>query len=375
MITEQHLLRLNQLGDRYEELVRAIKVEQYNAPLNRDEERQKLFAAHNMGMTYNPQFHYKKPPPGWKEPLEKLQCSLDPCLSYWDRQLYRTVQQTLNVLASLETHDAGAITAASIAEDGLPTRSLVESARKIISEPENVTEERNVPAAVAVAEMQQMLAAMGVDGWEVLLYAAMNARIDVQSAQKQVRLREGEHYSHQEISRLLVHEIGTHVFRYVNGERQPLRMMRLGLHGYMNTEEGLATWHEAQLGVQDAQVTRRYALRAIAASMSLSHSYSDVFLALTRHTDVDEAFNIVTRAKRGFTDTSEFGAHVKDHVYLRGYLEIERFLQAHPQEHPYLMSGKIAIDTLSAVHELEEAGFYSPPALLPAQLGAVAAHA
>ncbi|MBP0031499.1 tyrosine/phenylalanine carboxypeptidase domain-containing protein [Roseofilum sp. Guam] len=112
----------------------------------------------------------------------------------------------------------------------------------------------------------------------------------------------------------------------------------------MATEEGLANYHEACYGVQSPADQRRYALRVIAAYLSLNHSFYDVFCELIQHTTFDKAFAITSRAKRGFTDTSVPGCHVKDKVYFEGFRQVSAHLEQYPDDYSLLMCGKVALD-------------------------------
>jgi len=213
--------------------------------------------------------------------------------------------------------------------------------------------------------MQRSLDSVGLHDWEIIIDDVMNASMMVRSVEQKVKIRRDKSFSLHAIKRLLVHEIGTHVFRYANGALQKIHLLRLGLSGYMMTEEGLATYHEEKYGLRDLDTARRYALRVIAAHLSLTHSFYEVFSEIVQHTEFDDAFDIVTRSKRGFTDTSAYGSHIKDKVYFEGFRRVSAHLEDNPTDYALLMSGKISLDMLPLMRSAAEANLLINPTYLP----------
>jgi len=183
-----------------------------------------------------------------------------------------------------------------------------------------------------------------------------------------VKIHNDQFFTDAEVKRLLVHEIGTHVFRAVNGELEPLRLLRFGFDNYLLTEEGLATYHETRFGVQNNEDQRRYALRVLAAHLSLLNSFYEVFCAVVEHTTTEEALEIVTRAKRGFTDTRVHGAHVKDKVYFEGYQKVSAHLRCHAEDYPLLMCGKVSLEMIPSLEQLRKDGLLVEAKYLPEML-------
>jgi uncharacterized protein (TIGR02421 family) len=68
------------------------------------------------------------------------------------------------------------------------------------------------------------------------------------------------------VAPLLQHEVGTHVVTYLNGARQPLTLLTIGLPGYDETQEGLAVLAEYLSGGLDPRRLRVLAGRVIAVS-------------------------------------------------------------------------------------------------------------
>ncbi len=368
MLNNEQLHHLNKLSDRLELVQRRIQAYRYNTPLNRQQERARLLEAHRRGDVYNPQFKFRKTPNDWDVPFRKLMRDVRPDNNLWEGLLYRHLQHELARLQSLATHDPQQITAVTLEAHGAISPRLVDQAWAALQHPATPPPPKTIPDVKAADHMNDALDVAGLDAWQVVINDSMNARMMVASAAQEVHVGRGRRFSRAGIRRLLIHEVGTHVFRYANGRNQPLRLLRNGLVGYVVAEEGLATYHEKLYGVQDDAAKRRYALRVLAADMALTHSFYDVISFLMQYTGFDEAFKVTVRAKRGFTDTSQPGAHIKDKVYLEGYLRVTDHLHAHPADYDLLMSGKVSFEMLDWLRQLKEAGQLAPPRYLPRML-------
>jgi len=368
MLNSADIARLNEISRQLEALYKPLPIDEYNSPVNRTEERDTLFKHVAAGNVYHPQFSYRSLPCDLVLPLLTFLRQLQPERDAWEFLLYQDVKQTLDSLQAVSTHDAAAITATSIAADGLPTRALIDQAYVELAQPIPIREDETVSAEAAADALRTGLEHVGLTSWRVIIDPVMSVNMSVRTIEQQVKIRQDSQYSLHSIRRLLVHEIGTHVFRYANAEKQPLFLLRLGLTGYMMTEEGMATYHEAHYGLRDMHTARRYALRVIAAQMSLTHSYFDVFSHIAQYTTQIDAFDIVTRSKRGFSNTADYGAHVKDKVYLEGFYAVNDHLKAVPSDYTLLMSGKVSLKMLPLLHELRNANLLLEPQYLPAQL-------
>jgi uncharacterized protein (TIGR02421 family) len=362
------LQRLNKLSDSLQKLYEPIDIYRYTAPINRITEKQRLFTSHEAGEVYNPQFSYQTLPSDWDKPLHQFLTELHRNENEWEQLIYLDVSLTLDLMRGVTNRDTGLITEATINFYGQPTEELTQSAYQEIASLSPKAELSTISARDMVEQMNNALSKASLVDWQVIVNENMNARMSVRSEIKQVNVNAAALFTTSELKRLLIHEIGTHVFRSVNGNLQPLRLLQFGLYNYMATEEGLASYHEVLYGVQSAEDQLRYALRVIAAYMSLNHSFYEVFCELTKHTSKDEAFDIVTRAKRGFVDTSKHGCHVKDKVYFEGFHQVSSHLEKYPNDYSLLMSGKVSLSILPALRELRETGYLLEPQYLPEQL-------
>lgn len=76
------------------------------------------------------------------------------------------------------------------------------------------------------------------EGWAVSVEAAKS--INVKAAEKKLVIpQDRSEISHSTLRNLVVHELGVHVLRAVNGSETNLRPLGLGLNKYYDSEEGL----------------------------------------------------------------------------------------------------------------------------------------
>ena len=116
------------------------------------------------------------------------------------------------------------------------------------------------------------------------------------------------------VEALLHHEVGTHVVTYLNGARQPLTLLTIGLPGYDETQEGLAVLAEYLTGGLDPRRLRVLAGRVVAiAEMLDGAGFLDIFESLRTDHGIPTrtAWSIAIRVVVG-------GGSVKDAIYLRG---------------------------------------------------------
>ncbi|MEM7538383.1 MAG: tyrosine/phenylalanine carboxypeptidase domain-containing protein [Chloroflexota bacterium] len=359
---------LNGLSDQLEAIYRKCNPARYTSPGNRLEEKGTFLSAWRRGSVYNPQFEYALPSIGWTSALESFLSTFKP-QNQWAHTLYQDASHRLARLHSLWERNPAEITNISIDRYGPVKDALVQDAYQLLNQTvETRVSDATITATEAAVFLRQALAEADLHEWQVVVSVRMSARMSVRSISQKVNIQADAMFNQQQLNRLLVHEIGTHVFRYMNGTVNPLRMLRMGLVDYLTTEEGLATYHEQQYGLSDPETQRRYALRVIAAHLSLNHSFYEVFAHLCSYTDEESAFAIVTRAKRGMMDTSQSGAHVKDKVYFEGLQAVSAHLSEYPNDYALLMCGKVSLRMLPDLRELKEVGVIFTPCYLPEQL-------
>ena len=167
---------------------------------------------------------------------------------------------------------------------------------------------------------------------------------------------------------LLQHEVGTHLVTYYNGAQQPLRLLRVGLAGYDGLQEGLAVLSEYLVGGLTLPRLRLLAARVAAVhNMAAGSPFPKTFQRLREEFGFEarQAYTITLRVYRG-------GGLTKDAVYLRGLTEILRYVQSGGKLQPLLM-GKIAVEHIPIIKELQLRDVLQPAPLTPRYLTDAAA--
>jgi uncharacterized protein (TIGR02421 family) len=165
------------------------------------------------------------------------------------------------------------------------------------------------------------------------------------------------------VDALLQHEVGTHVVTFWNGSAQRLRLLATGLAGHDELQEGLAVLAEYLVDGLTAGRLRTLAGRVLAARSVLDGAeFLDTYRMLTVERGMSErgGFHIATRVHRG-------GGFVKDAVYLRGLQKVADFL-AEGGRLDTLLTGKIAVEHVAVIEELQRRGVLLAPPLRPAYL-------
>lgn len=351
--------RARRTEDEWSRIEASYRISPYFAPANLEDERSSFLASWQEGRRYEPTFRYAPPPDFPVRDIQNFLSLLTPLDSWLDGRYYWKATSALHEIWAVNEHDPAHITGFTCMEYGIPTQKLLSAAREILERmiPDSPAKhEQFLSATEACRQVQNELDRRRLDDWEAIVYEPMVAKMSVNRLDRQVRIRKGAAFLQSEVDRLKIHEVGVHVMRAEHGKRQHLRIFENSFPGYLATEEGLALYFEQQAGVLEEKTLKRYAGRVLGAWLALSHSFFEVFDVLAKYLEPNVVFDITVRAKRGFEDTSEYGAHTKDIVYLQGFLEVNRYLADNPTDLPYLMAGKIGIQDLDIAKKLSASG-------------------
>ncbi len=170
-----------------------------------------------------------------------------------------------------------------------------------------------------------------------------------------ILLKKGATFQANRLKALLVHEIGTHVFRFENGKLQNFRIFQRGTANYLHTEEGLAIWNQNQLGLDLGQKFLQPAQQVVAIYLAKKMGFADLFHFLHKTYELEDhiAWKLCIKAKRGLSDSGKSGSFTKDTLYFFGNKDIERFV-ARKGNIADLYTGKICIEDLKTVQKLED---------------------
>jgi uncharacterized protein (TIGR02421 family) len=146
---------------------------------------------------------------------------------------------------------------------------------------------------------------------------------------------------------LIQHEVGTHIVTYYNGQSQTLKLLRSGLAGYEEMQEGLAVLAEYFADGLTKSRIRLLAARVIASDCLINGaSFIETFRILNSEYGFGQhtSYGIVARTFRG-------GGLTKDIIYLRGLNNLLKYLKAGGDIDP-LYIGKIAMEHVPVINEL-----------------------
>lgn len=232
----------------------------------------------------------------------------------------------------------------------------------------------------------QGLSTLGFTEWHVVISRSSKSAINTNNQQKTIFIPEKREVDAETLRDLLVHEIGCHVSRQMNGEKLPLKLLSLGLANYDNLEEGLATFSAQALHENFEDFAGAERTLSIGLALGLDDTprdFRDVFEVLVsyyqlmRHLDptVDEtgdelllgareaAWLACVRTFRGTNCHTPGVCFTKDHIYREGNITAWQIFAQNPAWFPYLYLGKYSPNKASHRKLLFELGII-PKALL-----------
>jgi hypothetical protein len=193
---------------------------------------------------------------------------------------------------------------------------------------------------------------LGIDAWKATIDQTSSSAINVHHEIREVQIPSTRTMNHEKLLGIILHEIGTHVARRVQGEQSPLALLGLGLNGYERTEEGIATMREQVLddeifeyarGERHLAISLCYGLdgqkrdfRAVYTLLQKYLFFKSVILGnaieQAKESSVDLAWITTERAFRG-TDCATAGiCFTKDIIYQEGNIAIWSLIEENPAE-------------------------------------------
>lgn len=183
--------------------------------------------------------------------------------------------------------------------------------------------------------------------WKIIESDTMASKVTVDSNQKKLYINSKQSYSKNDIKRLSVHEISTHILRAENGRKKEFNIFCDGTFGSLSTEEGLAVYNEYISNSINANMLKLYAARFICSYNIDRQSYYEMVKEIEPSIGLDNAIYVVSRIKRGISNTGKPGGYNKDFVYLQGYYDVSEAIRKDPQLYNKLYFGCISLDNLS----------------------------
>ena len=204
---------------------------------------------------------------------------------------------------------------------------------------------------------------LGLEGWSIAASKNISKNgIKVGIKRKQILVDPNITKSEFKLKKTLVHEVGTHVLRSVNGFNTGFPALgNANLSSYLDIEEGLATWNEESMGYLTDTWLKKKAGMVWAIYLGEKLSFRELYNALSGTFLKYSAWDIAYRVKRGLGDTSYPGIYAKDLVYFRGFRRVKKALASDPTLYGKLYAGKIDIKRTKWVDD----GLIPKPNIVP----------
>jgi hypothetical protein len=332
-------------------------------PTNLESEKKKFFNSDK----YNPVFQYRVVKNNNESIFNKLSdiegvSDVDPRISKFYMDLIEAKKEASKLMHAVGNNEA--ITDISFNRYGKPTPILFRNACKVLRGrmgPYNTVERKAFKKSKGkylkydeISEVfSQVFEEFGLDGWEVdkSLNIGKNG-VKVGMKTKKILVDPNIERSVLKLRKTLVHEVGTHVLRGVNGLDSGFEAFsKPNLPSYLDVEEGLAVWNENNMGLLTptwlkAKAALVYALY-VGEDMSFRQLYNCVHGVLPKYA----SFDTVYRVKRGLGDTSSPGIYLKDVVYFRGFRRVLNRLKKDPSLYELLYAGKVGFREAEWVRE------------------------
>lgn len=343
-------MQVNEIDEKL--LVIAKKVESNSLnlinPINSKEEKENFFSTYKKYSQYNPSYKYldKINLTKEKNELEGLKKELKNSLI--EKIILKRLNCLLEEITLLEMVNTKKFCNSSKKVYGEPNNKEVNLSLKLLQEKFN-SSQKNITPEQMLNELKPNLIGTG---FSAEIKTNMSASASINLTQKKLYLNKEARFNQKDVQRLKVHEIETHIYRYLNGLTQPVKILSLGNgEDYLKTEEGLAMFNEEQTKSSDFIQERIIAGRLYAVRYALTHDFFDTFDEMKKYFDENEAYTLTQRVKRGIP-TGEKGAFTKDYGYYSGLLSVREYYNCGKRIED-LYYGKISLDEIKIVKKIK----------------------
>ncbi len=330
-------------------------------PTNSVEQREKFFEAWKKGNEYNPRFTYISKNPIFSHftitpEYARIMKELNE-IEIEERGLGKLIRkkknESLKRMEFIRSIGSNEFTAKTISFYGRPNKKLVNEAFEILESTPNEKEKKTISAEKAVEIFNQEFQKRGIE-WQAIIDENISPHAVTLPSANTLKIRGGIFYSREEIKRLIVHEIETHVYRHLNGKIQPFRLFLQGPGAdWLLSEEGLASLNEEIFFKKSSERLRELAGRVAAVDFAQRNSFYNTFRYLLDFFPAEKAYQLTQRAKRGLSNTSERGGLTKDYFYFAGRKLIMEFIER-GGDLKRLYYGKISAEDTFVLDEIPE---------------------
>lgn len=341
-----------------------IRIFHHVNPVNEKEQKQRFLR--NPSPQTEPEFVY----PSLEFSPDELLNSLDlaPILKIDDPRLRRLYEnrrdELIKTVRMLQARGTREFFKHSLDLVGRPPRDMVQDAEDILSLPRE-DEKRDLGAGEVKQLLEQHVALYQkrYPGFECKIDMVPHMSSTMYVDQNRIHIKEGAVYSKVAAECDKHHEIEAHVLTWLNGQEQPLGLLRVGMRGTMAFQESLGVFTEIASGVMAPERVASLCSRVVAVDwMVRGLEFYEVFERLVEEAgfDADFSYSVCQRVFRA-------GGFTKDWVYLADVGGILRYW-ATGGDLAHLLLGKVALDEMDTVRELLDEGALVPPKYLPLYL-------
>lgn len=340
-------------------------------PTNLKEEKKKFFESDS----YNPYFEYRlvgnKNNQIFKE-LSTLQrvSDVDPRISDFYLQLIEDKKLASDLMHSVGNNDL--VTELSLKKYRNPSSKLFRNSARVLRgklDKYNVVNSKRINRGKMLnyEQIEKVFGVvfenLGLDGWSIAPSKNISKNgIKVGIKRKQILVDSEITKSEFKLKKTLIHEVGTHVLRSINGFNTGFPALgNANLSSYLDIEEGLATWNEESMGYLTDTWLKKKAGMVWAIYLGEQLSFRDLYNVLSGTFLKYSAWDIAYRVKRGLGDTSYPGIYAKDLVYFRGFRRVKKVLASDISMYEKLYAGKIDIKRTKWVDD----GLIPKPRIVP----------
>jgi alpha-L-glutamate ligase-like protein len=306
---------------------------------------------------FNPQFVYKMCDENSLDEMRKDLLKIPRHIDHILMPLYEEkIQELEGKIQLIQSRDTKNLAQVSESIFGKVDYDLYKSAvLSIKNNKGHKDESKKLSASEVLKRLKGFLEEKHLDHWKIDLTEGSAANMSVSKkgilfVSKNISITENH------LKALIAHEVETHIYRMENARLQKYKVFQRGTAKYLETEEGLAVYNQNRIGVHLGEKEIWAALRVVGAYMGKKMSFIELFLYLqdTFQLPDESAWKTCIKVKRGLLNTGTLTSFTKDTIYFTGLKKIQEFMKsASPEDIAFLYSGKISLDSLEVLRNVE----------------------
>jgi hypothetical protein len=358
----------NNLDKLLMDIRKELDYQKYLTPINFEYENKKFIDCYNNKREYNPQYAYNKfdnhivleKYNRLKEQFAFDGTEIGEIYKKYIDTLYFEIMMYSNI-------GSDKFAGLSVEVYGNPDRKYYKKALDILSDRSDYSESEMVYDSGKMADIfKRRIENYGFE-WDVILSSNMAARVSVEPEQKIVYINQNKRFSFNDSIRLQAHEIDTHILRTENGYLRNYIPFAFGTAQSMVHEEGMALYNEYKNNVLDSFSEILYAARFV-VGININHTFFELYNMLKEYGCSDFiAMYVVSRFKRGVSDTSCSGGFIKDYLYFQGLQEITSAIEKDESIYNKMYFGSIGLNDVQILNATITSAINEKSVILPSK--------